>query len=63
VDTPPGRAPTQIDYEDYRTVAGVKIPFRWTVTWLDGRSTFELTDVQPNAAIDEQRFARPIVGR
>jgi hypothetical protein len=63
VDTPPGRAPTQIDYEDYRTVAGVKMPFRWKVTWLDGRSTFELTDVQANASIDEQRFARPTVPR
>ena len=63
VDTPPGRAPTQIDYDDYRTVAGVKIPFRWKVTWLDGRSTFELTDVQANASIDEQKFARPTVRR
>jgi photosynthetic reaction center cytochrome c subunit len=63
VDTPPGRAPTQIDYEDYRDVAGVKMPFRWKVTWLDGRATLELTDVQANAAIDESRFARPIARR
>ena len=60
-DSPVGLSPTQIDYADYRDVAGVKIPFRWTVTWLDGRATVELTDVQPNAAIDAAKFARPAV--
>ena len=33
VDTAVGRVPTQIDYGDYRDVAGVKMPFHWTVTW------------------------------
>src|SRR3989475_311785 len=54
-----GRVVTRVDYSDYREVAGVKIPFKWTVTWLDGRSTYELTSVEPNAAIDASRFARP----
>ena len=54
-----GRIPTQVDYADYREVAGVKMPFKWTVTWLDGRDTVELTDVRPNAPIDAARFARP----
>lgn len=54
-----GRFPTQIDYSDYREVAGVKMPFKWTVIWLDGRETFELTDVQPNMPIDAARFAKP----
>lgn len=58
-DSPVGRSPTQIDYADYREVAGVKMPFRWTVTWLDGRETFELSGVQANVAIDAARFARP----
>ena len=43
--------------------SGVKMPFRWTVSWLDGRSTFELSDVQPNVPIDAAKFARPAVGR
>ena len=30
VDSPVGRIPTQIDYADYREVAGVKMPIRWT---------------------------------
>src|SRR5215831_6068147 len=58
-DTPIGRVPTQIDYSDYRVVAGVKIPFRWISTWTDGRVTFEFTDVQPNVAIDASKFERP----
>ena len=51
--------PTQVDYADYREVAGVKLPFKWTVTWLDGRDVVELTDVQPNVKIDTAKFAKP----
>ena len=57
--SPVGRIITRVDYEDYRDVAGVKVPFRWTVTWLSGRSRYELTNVLPNARIDQSRFARP----
>src|SRR2546422_148921 len=59
VDTAMGRVPTQIDYSDYRDVAGVKMPFHWTTTWTDGQATVDLTEVQPNPAIDAARFARP----
>lgn len=58
-ESPVGRTPTQIDYDDYREVAGVQFPFRWTVTWTDGQTSTELTEVQPNVAIDNARFARP----
>jgi hypothetical protein len=58
-ESPVGRIPTQIDYDDYREVAGVRMPFRWTVTWLDGRDTFEIKEVRTNVGIDEARFARP----
>jgi outer membrane lipoprotein-sorting protein len=57
--SPVGRMPTQTDYSDYREVAGVKMPFKWTTTWLDGREAFELTDVQPNLAIDPAKFSKP----
>jgi hypothetical protein len=59
VNSPVGRIPTQVDYDDYREVAGVKMPFRWTVTWINGRDTIELTDVRPNVAIEAVRFAPP----
>jgi photosynthetic reaction center cytochrome c subunit len=56
---PVGLMTTQIDYSDYREVNGVKIPFQWKVTWLDGRSTYKLTEVQPNVSINEARFGKP----
>ena len=56
---PVGLNPTQIDYADYRDVSGVKMPFRWTVTWTDGRSVTELAQVQPNVPIDAAIFAKP----
>jgi hypothetical protein len=59
VDTAVGVIPTHIDYSDYRTVAGVKIPFHRVVTWTDGRSTIELSDVQPNTRIAAAQFATP----
>ena len=59
MDTAVGRVPTQIDYSDYRDVAGVKIPFKWVVTWTNGQSTSELTEVQANPNIPASRFAQP----
>lgn len=56
---PVGLNPTQVDYADYRDVSGIKLPFRWTVTWTDGRSVTDLTQVQPNIAIDPAKFAQP----
>jgi photosynthetic reaction center cytochrome c subunit len=54
-----GRVPTQFDFEDYREVAGVKIPFKWTFAWVSGRDVVQLTEVQPNVAIDAAKFAKP----
>jgi photosynthetic reaction center cytochrome c subunit len=62
-ESPVGRLVSQIDYSDYRDVSGVKMPFRWTVSWLDGRSVFELNEVRPNAAIDAATFAKPKAGQ
>jgi hypothetical protein len=58
-DSPVGRISRQTDYSDYREVAGVKLPFKWTDTWLDGRDVVELADVQPNVNIDAAKFAKP----
>jgi len=49
----------QADYDDYRDVAGVKLPHKFTQTWLDGRDTFEMSQVRPNVTIDAVRFAKP----
>jgi len=57
--TPVGFVPTQIDYSDYRDVAGVKMAFRKVVSQTYMQMTLEMTDVQPNVAIDASRFAQP----
>ena len=54
-----GRVPTQYDYSDYRDVNGVKLPFKWTEMWLDGRESVELSEIQTNVNIDGARFNKP----
>ena len=57
--SPIGRVPTQIDYSDYRDVNGIKFPFKYTFSWLDGRDSFQLSDVKINAPIDAAKFGKP----
>ena len=54
-----GRNMIQVDYDDYREVAGVKMPFKWTWAWQSGQGRIELSDVQANVPVDAARFARP----
>src|SRR5262245_27484742 len=56
-----GRVPVQVDYSDYRDVAGVgvKLPFHVITTWTDGRSDVLLTSAQTNVAIDAAKFNQP----
>jgi outer membrane lipoprotein-sorting protein len=58
-ESPVGRLVSRVDYHEYREVAGVKIPSRWTVSWVSGRSQFEFTDIEPNVQIPAARFAPP----
>ena len=58
-NSPIGRVPTQIDYADYREVSGIKLPFRITYAWLDGRDSIVLTDIKTNVPVDEAKFGRP----
>jgi hypothetical protein len=60
--TPVGFVPTQIDFKDYRDVAGLKIPFTRTVSQTYMQMTVELSDVQPGAQIEASRFNRPTPG-
>jgi hypothetical protein len=58
-DSPVGKIPVQTDYSDYRDVNGVKLPFKFTQTWLDGRDTFELAQIRANATVEAARFNKP----
>jgi photosynthetic reaction center cytochrome c subunit len=58
-----GQYPTQIDYEDYREVDGVKLPFtiRWSIpgrVW--GR---KITEVKQNIPLDDAQFEIPATGK
>ena len=55
-----GRTPTQIDYSDYRPVAGVMMPFKFTYTWVGSREEWTLTEYQPNASIEASKFGKPV---
>jgi photosynthetic reaction center cytochrome c subunit len=59
INTAVGLIPLHVEYSDYRAVSGVKMPFHWTVTWVDGQSTTELSEVQPNAPVGAAKFAKP----
>jgi photosynthetic reaction center cytochrome c subunit len=56
---PVGFITTEIDFADYRDVSGIKIPFRVTKTWVDGRSVTLLSSIQLNAPINAAQFAKP----
>ena len=57
--SPVGRVATQIDYSDYREVDGIKFPFEYSFSWLDGRYSAKLNDIKTNVAIDAAKFGRP----
>jgi hypothetical protein len=60
-----GTVPLHVTYSDYRDVPGigVKMPFTFQMTWVDGQYTVTLESVQPNAPIDAARFAKPAAAR
>jgi len=58
-NSPIGRIPTQIDYADYRDVNGIKLPFRLTFAWLDGRDSIVLNEIRTNVPVDDAKFGKP----
>jgi len=54
-----GRIPTQVDYSDYRDVAGVKMPFNFGYAWVSERDDWTLTGYETNVPIDNAKFGRP----
>lgn len=56
-----GIIPEQVDYEDYREVDGLKVPFTIRVTTIDSffSSTRKLTEIKLNVPVDETKFNKP----
>ncbi len=61
-ETPVGPVPTEINYDDYRDVAGVKMPFTWTASQTYMQMTIKLSGIQPNGQVDAARFVQPPPG-
>jgi len=59
VDSPLGYNPTQIDYADYRSVDGVRVPYRWTVAQPGNHFTIQVEQLQQNVPVDEANFVPP----
>lgn len=58
-DSPLGLNPVRVDYDDYRPVDGVQVPYRLTIARPSGQFTVQVTSVEQNAAIDDSVFKRP----
>jgi hypothetical protein len=56
-----GLIPEQVDYEDYRDVDGLKMPFSIRISSIDPfySSTRKFTEVKLNGPIDETKFNKP----
>jgi hypothetical protein len=56
-----GNIPEQVDFEDYRDVDGMKMPFTIRVSAIDPfyTSTRKLTEIKLNVPVDDARFNKP----
>jgi len=61
LETPIGVIPNQIDFEDYRDVDGVKLPFTVKVSSVEPGlvSTRTYTEIKLNAPVDDAKFKMP----
>ena len=61
-ETKLGPDPEETDYEDYREVDGVWLPFTVKISYLDDNhygTTRKLTEVKQNVPIDDAKFEMP----
>ena len=61
-----GDDPEQTDYEDYRLVDGVKLPFKITVSYLDDNhygTARVISAVKQNMAIEDAKFDPPAINK
>jgi photosynthetic reaction center cytochrome c subunit len=55
--SPLGRNPAQIDYADYRSHDGLKIPFQFTIARPNSRLAVQIEDAKFNVKVDDAKFA------
>ena len=56
-----GLIPEQVDYDDYREVDGLKLPFTVRVSFIDSfySSTRKFTEIKLNVPVDATKFQKP----
>jgi hypothetical protein len=61
VDSPVGRIPTRTDFDDYREVNGVKVPFTVRISSVNGgqNATRKYTSIDLGKPVDEKLFEAP----
>ena len=63
LDTIIGVIPQQTDFDDYRNVEGVKLPFTIRVSSVDAGNPYltrKFTEIKLNAPVDESKFKMPL---
>lgn len=58
-DSALGLIPTQIDYDDYRDIGNLKIPYHWISARPDGRLAIQIETVDRDIPIDDDKFTAP----
>ena len=59
IESPLGALPLETDYDDYRAVNGLKIPFIVRVTRVDGTTTYKWQQMDANVPVDDSKFEKP----
>jgi hypothetical protein len=59
MDTPLGSIPQEMNFEDYRAVNGVMIPFTIRVVAMTGDRTYKWDQVIVNAPVEDSIFTQP----
>ena len=55
-----GAFPEETNYDDYRDVSGVKIPYTIRVLSPEGNRTYKWSEVDANVPVEDSRFTRPL---
>lgn len=58
-ETPEGKIPVQLYFEDFRDVDGVKLPFTTKQISGQGNAILRVTEVKHNVEIDDAKFVKP----
>jgi hypothetical protein len=59
IESPLGALPLQTDFDDYRDVSGLKIPFKVRVSRVDGPTIYTWQQMDANVPVDDAHFGRP----